>query len=108
MGADAGKRCVVAVDTASGPLLCTVELKETDDLDAALQCACRQLGEAVADWSKAAVGIWGQPCKRSTVPAAGDRIELYRPLGLDPRQRRRQRARAAAPSGTRRVNSKVR
>ena len=34
-------------------------------------------------------GIWGQPVERSHVLKDGDRVELYRPLQLDPREARR-------------------
>jgi len=88
------KRCLVAVDTPAGPLLCEVLLAANDDIDAALQCARTKLGEGAADWH-GAVGIWGQCQARAVIPADGDRIELYRPLSADPRQRRRQRARSA-------------
>ena len=40
------------------------------------------------------VGIWGRPVSRNTAVRQGDRIELYRPLEIDPREARRQRARA--------------
>ncbi len=40
------------------------------------------------------VGIWGRCVSRDTAVRHGDRIELYRPLEIDPREARRQRARA--------------
>ncbi|MGB8692158.1 MAG: RnfH family protein [Steroidobacteraceae bacterium] len=89
------KRCLVAVDTPAGPLLCEVQLAASDPVDAALQAARNALGESGADWQGALVGIWGQCQARTAIPADGDRIELYRPLSADPRQRRRQRARSA-------------
>jgi putative ubiquitin-RnfH superfamily antitoxin RatB of RatAB toxin-antitoxin module len=36
------------------------------------------------------VGIFGRPTPSDTVLQAGDRIEVYRPLKIDPRDRRRQ------------------
>ncbi len=39
-----------------------------------------------------AVGIWGKPVGRESTVAGGDRIEIYRPLEIDPREARRQRA----------------
>jgi len=48
-------------------------------------------GLAVADMT---VGIWGKPVSRDSAVNAGDRVELYRPLEIDPREARRQRARA--------------
>lgn len=39
------------------------------------------------------VGIWGRACPIDTVLADGDRVELYRPLTMDPNEARRLRAR---------------
>lgn len=41
-----------------------------------------------------ATGVWGRPAGRDQVLEAGDRVEIYRPLQLDPKQARRQLARA--------------
>lgn len=40
------------------------------------------------------VGIWGAFCERGDVLRDRDRIELYRPLRVDPKDARRQRQRA--------------
>jgi putative ubiquitin-RnfH superfamily antitoxin RatB of RatAB toxin-antitoxin module len=37
-------------------------------------------------------GIWGKPVARDCTVREGDRVELYRPLQIDPREARRQRA----------------
>ena len=37
------------------------------------------------------VGIWGAFCERSDVLRDQDRVELYRPLRVDPKEARRQR-----------------
>ena len=50
-------------------------------------------GQSHVPWD-ADVGIFGELCERSAVPRDGDRIELYRPLKLDPKESRRERARA--------------
>lgn len=34
-------------------------------------------------------GIWGKPRARNHVVKAGDRVEIYRPLEMDPREARR-------------------
>ena len=39
-------------------------------------------------------GVWGKPVTRGSAVEEGDRIELYRPLEIDPREARRQRASA--------------
>ncbi|MEO8039109.1 MAG: RnfH family protein [Betaproteobacteria bacterium] len=39
------------------------------------------------------VGIWGRKVKLDTPLANGDRVELYRPLEVDPKEARRLRVR---------------
>jgi putative ubiquitin-RnfH superfamily antitoxin RatB of RatAB toxin-antitoxin module len=39
-------------------------------------------------------GIWGRPADRDCVVCDGDRVEIYRPLEIDPREARRQLAQA--------------
>lgn len=46
-----------------------------------------------ADWEKLRVGIWGRVCLPETVLRPQDRLELYRPLQVDPKEARRQRYR---------------
>lgn len=101
-----GKRCRLAIDRVGGPWLIELDLPAAATIDEALARA-RQLlpasgghaGAAEAtrtiDWEGGATGIWGERRDRSAVPRDGDRIELYRPLGADPRQQRRTRARKA-------------
>jgi putative ubiquitin-RnfH superfamily antitoxin RatB of RatAB toxin-antitoxin module len=86
------KRCSVACDTPAGILLCELELPDDASIAVALQGARRALGEAAADWEHAATGIYGRALGREHIPADGDRIELYRPLRIDPRASRRARA----------------
>ena len=38
------------------------------------------------------VGVWNQPCDPGQELQAGDRVELYRPLTVDPMVARRRRA----------------
>lgn len=42
-----------------------------------------------------ALGIFSKKVNLNTVLKAGDRLEIYRPLGCDPKERRRQRAKTA-------------
>jgi putative ubiquitin-RnfH superfamily antitoxin RatB of RatAB toxin-antitoxin module len=42
------------------------------------------------------LGIYGTPCTHEQVLRDRDRVEIYRPLQVDPRMQRRQRA-AASP-----------
>ena len=45
------------------------------------------------------VGIWGAFCDRGAVVRNRDRVELYRPLRVDPKEARRQRQRAQGKLG---------
>jgi putative ubiquitin-RnfH superfamily antitoxin RatB of RatAB toxin-antitoxin module len=38
------------------------------------------------------LGVWGREVEKNRIVKAGDRIEIYRPLELDPREARRQLA----------------
>lgn len=40
------------------------------------------------------LAIFGRACEPDTVLRAGDRVEILRPLQVDPREARRQRARS--------------
>ena len=53
-------------------------------------------------WECAPVGIFGEPRIRSDGCDDGDRIELYRPLPRDPRERRRERVQRERRTGRRR------
>jgi putative ubiquitin-RnfH superfamily antitoxin RatB of RatAB toxin-antitoxin module len=44
------------------------------------------------DLSVCAIGVWGKLVDRDHVLQDGDRIEIYRPLFIDPREARRQLA----------------
>ena len=59
----------------------------------ALAQARAQSTEGEVPWD-ADVGIFGELCDRTAVPRDGDRIELYRPLTSDPKESRRERAKA--------------
>ncbi len=86
------KRCSVACDTPAGILLCELDLPDDATIAVALGAARRVLGDSAADWEHAAAGIYGRVYSRTHIPRHGDRIELYRPLKLDPRAKRRARA----------------
>jgi len=91
------KRCWVAYATPDRQYLWELELPLAASVADALFAARRacELGAEPASipWDEAPVGIFGEPCDRSTSPREGDRIELYRPLTNDPKQARRERAR---------------
>ena len=99
---DKQKYCLLALVVAEWPVLCRLALPPQASIAAALAHGRRQLQDqgihVEIDWEAAAVGVWGVRCERSAVPRDGDRIEVYRPLSADPRDRRRLRARAARRS----------
>jgi putative ubiquitin-RnfH superfamily antitoxin RatB of RatAB toxin-antitoxin module len=89
----------VAADTPQGVRLCELDLPVTANVAEALVAARGVLGDAEIDWSAPAVGLWGRRCALNEVPFDNDRIEIYRPLTSEPRERRRlqvQRARRRA------------
>lgn len=47
----------------------------------------------VPDAAQAVVGIFGHVTSRDTVLQEGDRVEIYRPLNLEPKEARRRRVR---------------
>jgi hypothetical protein len=47
-----------------------------------------------------AIGIWGREVQRDRVVKENDRIEIYRPLQLDPREARRQLALSGKTMGS--------
>jgi len=68
------------------------------DLDAgavvedALNAVASARGFCGVDLSVAPVGIYGRVVEREQTLAEGDRVEIYRPLAVDPRTARRLRA----------------
>jgi len=87
------KRCTVAYATRECQYLWSVELPlgaSIGDALAAARAAADAPGAGIP-WDSAAVGIFGELRSRSDLCADGDRIELYRPLRRDPRERRRER-----------------
>jgi uncharacterized protein len=88
------KRCVVAYATRDEQLLWSVELLIGATVADALAAARAVAQRDDVPWESADVGIFGRPCNLGDVPVEGDRIELYRPLRSDPRERRRERVRA--------------
>jgi uncharacterized protein len=85
------KRCVVAYATRDEQFLWNVDLPANATVADALAAARALAGRDDVPWESADLGIFGVPCRLTDVPLDGDRIEIYRPLKSDPRERRRQR-----------------
>jgi putative ubiquitin-RnfH superfamily antitoxin RatB of RatAB toxin-antitoxin module len=92
-----GRKCCVVVWSAPGGLLeATVEVAEDATVSEVIAAARRRSQDETVPWESAPVGIFGELCDRRTLPRDGDRIELYRPLRIDPKAARRSRARRRA------------
>jgi uncharacterized protein len=70
----------------------TFRLPSTATIADALAVARRDPEFCGVDWERAAVGIFGMPSTRERGLRDGDRIEIYRPLAVDPKAARRARA----------------
>ena len=78
----------------------TLSVPAHSTVDAAVDAAIQQLGQlpnidmTPAQWSRLKFlvpGIWGRKAEWHAPVREGDRIELYRPLKVDPKVARRQR-----------------
>jgi uncharacterized protein len=86
----AQKRCLVTYATRERQYLWAVDVP-TEATIAEIVEAARQLAdEPDVPWETAPVGVFGEPRERTDIPAEGDRVELYRPLQNDPRDKRRE------------------
>lgn len=78
--------------------------------DATVQTALLATGWVPAEaFNEARLGIWGRKTTLGHPLKAGDRLEIYRPLLVDPKEARRQRYAAKGPrqkiSGNRRFKA---
>ncbi len=93
-------RCSVVYAVPGGEWSVELEMPGGATLAQAVDCARRAHSSGITqqplniDWSGATIGVWGEVRPRETPLRDGDRIEIYRPLSLDPKQGRRQRAQA--------------
>ncbi len=85
-------RVTVVQALADEAIEVALHLPEGATIADAIDHAGANLRLAVADLSRCTVGIYGKQARRDTVLADGDRVELYRPLKVDPKLARRQRA----------------
>ena len=59
---------------------------------AAIECSAIAVEAGLADDALQQVGIFGRLVDHETVLRDGDRVEIYRPLEIDPKEARRRRA----------------
>jgi uncharacterized protein len=69
--------------------LVTVQLQDGATVADAIEQSSMQ--SAFPEWNlnECAVGIWGRLVERNQRLQQGDRVEIYRPLAIDPREARR-------------------
>lgn len=73
---------------------CWLRVPDGANIEQALR-ACADFAEQLPRLGALKVGIWGRLQPLDTPLRARDRIEVYRPLTVDPKEARRQRYRAA-------------
>ncbi len=73
---------------------CTVELAAGATLGQALQASGLLERHPDIDRTRPELGVWGRRRAAGDVVREGDRVEVYRPLAMDPKQARRQRQRS--------------
>lgn len=78
----------------------TPKAQQIVELQVAPECTAREAAMASAldaqfkglDLAAVALGIWGKKASGDQPLTEGDRVELYRPLQIDPKEARRARA----------------
>jgi putative ubiquitin-RnfH superfamily antitoxin RatB of RatAB toxin-antitoxin module len=83
------KTCTVIYATAAEQKIYEVQVGIDATVEEVLAAARSIAANEDIPWDTAPIGIFGESCTRGAVPRNGDRIELYRPLQHDPRERRR-------------------
>ena len=82
----------VAFALADKQVLRAVELPDGATVAEAIDASALARQFPDLDFEELQAGIWGKPVERARAVRDGDRIELYRPLEMDPREARRLRA----------------
>jgi putative ubiquitin-RnfH superfamily antitoxin RatB of RatAB toxin-antitoxin module len=93
------KRCVVAYATRERQYLWAVDVPVDATIADVIEAARQLADEPDVPWDTAPVGIFGEARERSDRPQEGDRIEIYRPLPSDPRDRRRAQVQKQRKAG---------
>jgi uncharacterized protein len=85
-------RVTVVYATAEAAFERAVELGDGACLDDAIVASGLLAAEPGIDLTRQRVGIFGRLAERDTPLSDGDRVEVYRPLLVDPKEARRRRA----------------
>jgi putative ubiquitin-RnfH superfamily antitoxin RatB of RatAB toxin-antitoxin module len=97
-------RIEVAYALAQGAIQRTYDLPEGATVGDALRAASEDPAFAAIDVEGSPIGVFGVLARREQPLHPGDRVEIYRPLALDPKAARRARVKQAralkgAPKG---------
>jgi putative ubiquitin-RnfH superfamily antitoxin RatB of RatAB toxin-antitoxin module len=84
-------RIEVAYALPQGAVQRTYELPAAATVGDALLAAGADPAFAGIDLEGAPIGVFGAPARREQALCPGDRVEIYRPLALDPKAARRAR-----------------
>ena len=87
-------KVAVAFSPAAGEALeLALDVPETATAIDAIRAAGLAERFPDVDIDASTLGVWGRACAPDTRLREGDRVELYRPLAMDPNEARRLRAR---------------
>jgi len=82
----------VAYALADQQWLLNIEVPSGSTVKAVIQQSGLLRHWSEQDWDNLSVGIFSRRCRPDTPVQHGDRVEIYRPLQIDPKERRRRRA----------------
>lgn len=94
----------VVFATVEEQVLCAVSLQQGATVADAIDASALAHRFQSENLDELEVGIWGSPVRRDQVVTDGDRVEIYRPLAMDPREARRQLALNGQTMGGKRRN----
>lgn len=92
MGKTGKIRIEVAYATAARQDLVTIEVPAGTTVAGAIELCRRQSLLPEAAFANLDLGVFGRRESASRVLEPGDRVEIYRPLEVDPKEARRRRA----------------
>jgi uncharacterized protein len=70
-----------------------IQVEQGTSLRQAVELSGLQVGMSAVDFAQCRLGVWGKVRPEDSMACDGDRIELYRPLKMDPKIARARRAR---------------
>ena len=88
-------RIEVAYALPQGAITRIYEVPAAATVGDALRAAAADPAFSGIDLEGSPIGVFGAPARREQPLCPGDRVEIYRPLALDPKAARRERAKQA-------------